>query len=61
MHKKENPVVEKSIDFAIMVIKFCELLEEKRKYVIANQLLKAGTSIGLFYVKEPSLIPLKNL
>lgn len=46
MIKKENIVVEKSIDFALMVIAFCELLEEKRKFVIANQLLKAGTSIG---------------
>ena len=44
--KRENPVVDKSIDFALMVIEFCELLEEKRKFVIANQLLKAGTSIG---------------
>lgn len=46
MQKKENPVVEKSIDFSLMIIEFCELLEERRKYVIANQLLKAGTSIG---------------
>ncbi len=46
MIKRENPVVEKSIYFALMVIEFCELLEEKRKFVIANQLLKSGTSIG---------------
>ena len=46
MVPKENVVVEKSRDFALMIIDFCELLEEKRKYVIANQLLKAGTSIG---------------
>ncbi len=46
MIKRENVVVEKSIDFALMVIEFCELLEKKRKFVIANQLLKAGTSIG---------------
>lgn len=29
-----------------MIIDFCEVLENKRKYVVANQLLKAGTSIG---------------
>ncbi|MBS9461193.1 four helix bundle protein [Flagellimonas sp. 389] len=29
-----------------MVIEFCELLEEKRKFLVANQLLKSGTSIG---------------
>nr|WP_220020892.1 four helix bundle protein [Arenibacter sp. ARW7G5Y1] len=43
---KENAVVQKSVDFAIRIIEYCEVLEENRKYVIATQLLKAGTSIG---------------
>ena len=43
---QENIVVSKSIDFALDIIEFCELLESKRKFVIANQLLKSGTSIG---------------
>lgn len=30
----------------MQIIDYCELLEEKRKYVIARQLLKSGTSIG---------------
>jgi four helix bundle protein len=46
MTNKENAVVEKSIDFSLKIIEFCEVLEERRKYVIATQLLKAGTSIG---------------
>ncbi len=46
MQKRENPVVEKSIEFALESIKFCELLQDKRKFVIADQLLKAATSIG---------------
>ena len=29
-----------------MVIEYCSLLETERKFVIANQLLKSGTSIG---------------
>lgn len=28
------------------IIAFAEILEEKRKFVIANQILKSGTSIG---------------
>jgi len=28
------------------IIAFCELLEENRKYIIAKQLLKSGTSFG---------------
>ncbi|MFP2997866.1 four helix bundle protein [Spongiivirga sp. MCCC 1A20706] len=43
---RENVVVEKSVDFALDIINFCELLESNRKFVIAKQLLKSGTSIG---------------
>jgi four helix bundle protein len=44
--EKRNEVLELSFEFALSVIEFCEILEEKRKYVIARQLLKSGTSIG---------------
>jgi four helix bundle protein len=43
---KKNEVLELSIEFAVEIIKYCELLEDKKKYVIARQLLKSGTSIG---------------
>lgn len=43
---KENVIVEKSIDFSLAVIKYCEVLEQDRKYVIAKQLLRSATSIG---------------
>jgi four helix bundle protein len=43
---KPNIIVEKTLEFAILIIEYAELLESKRKYVIANQLLKSGTSIG---------------
>lgn len=42
----KNPVVEKSIQVALLIIEYCELLESNRKYVISRQLLKSGTSIG---------------
>ncbi len=42
----ENVILNKTIAFSLEVIKYVELLEEKRKFVIANQLLKSGTSIG---------------
>ncbi len=41
-----NEILELSFEFALQIIAFCELLEEKRKYVIARQLLKSGASIG---------------
>ena len=42
----KNIVVEKSIEVALLIIQYCEVLETKKKYVIAKQLLKSGTSIG---------------
>lgn len=45
-NQKENIILEKAIKFSLAVIEYIELLEEKRKFVIANQLLKSGTSIG---------------
>ncbi len=43
---RENIVVSKSVSFAIDIIAFCETLEGMKRFVIANQLLKSGTSIG---------------
>jgi hypothetical protein len=43
---KENVIVEKSFQFALEVVIYCELLEENKKYVLSRQLLRAGTSIG---------------
>ena len=42
----KNVVVEKSFRFALKIIEYSKLLEENKKYVIARQILKAGTSIG---------------
>jgi len=43
---KQNVVVDLSFKFALDIIEFTEVLEDKRKFVLANQLLKSGTSIG---------------
>ena len=42
----ENIVLRKSFQFALDVVKYCETLEANRKFVVSNQLLKSGTSIG---------------
>lgn len=44
--EKKNIILEKSFEFALSIIEFSELLENQKKYVIARQLLKSGTSIG---------------
>src|SRR5450432_813970 len=43
---KEGPIVKKSFAFSISILSYCEYLDSKRKFIIANQLLKSGTSIG---------------
>ncbi len=44
--ERRNEILELSFEFALQIITYCELLEEDRKYVIARQLVKSGTSIG---------------
>ena len=43
---EKNLIVRLTFEFSLDVIDYCEILEEKRRFVIANQLLKSGTSIG---------------
>lgn len=43
---KDNLIVGLSFKFAINIINFSEILENNKKYVLARQLLKSGTSIG---------------
>ena len=43
---ENNPLIQKTVQFSLDIIEFCETLEEKRKFVIARQLLRSGTSIG---------------
>ena len=44
--KTKNLILEMSLNFALEIIEFSELLDEKHKFVIAKQLLRSGTSIG---------------
>ena len=44
---KDSPLKQKSMDFAVRIVKLNHwLLNEKREYSIADQLLRSGTSIG---------------
>ncbi len=42
-----NVILDKSFNFALDIISYCETLDERRKYVISNQLLRSGTSVGV--------------
>ena len=41
-----NPLLQKSIEFSLSIIRYVEHLEEAKKFVVAKQLLRAATSIG---------------
>ena len=43
---KQNIIKDKSLLFAVEIVKFCQLLIEDKEFVISNQLKKSGTSIG---------------
>lgn len=43
---KENIIVNKTFDFALNIIEFAEELYNAKKYPLANQIFKSGTSIG---------------
>lgn len=46
MSLNRNIILDKTFEFSLEIIRFCELLNENKKFVIANQLLRSGTSIG---------------
>ncbi|KIA98236.1 MULTISPECIES: four helix bundle protein [unclassified Flavobacterium] len=43
---KDNALLIKTFNFALNIIDYTTELQEQKKFVIANQLLKSGTSIG---------------
>ncbi|MBO3697765.1 four helix bundle protein [Roseivirga sp. E12] len=43
---KPNLIVDLTFEFSIKIIEFTEILDKENKRVVANQLLKSGTSIG---------------
>lgn len=43
---QNNPVLKESFEFALMIVKYSELLVENKKYEIAKQIIRSGTSIG---------------
>lgn len=42
----ENVIVNKTIQFSLAIIEYTEQLESLKRFVIARQLLRSGTSIG---------------
>ncbi len=43
---ENNPILKQTVQFSLMVIDYCEALNNNKKYIISNQLLRSATSIG---------------
>jgi len=43
---KENIILEKALSFSVRMLKLAEFLQDKKQHIIANQILRSGTSIG---------------
>ena len=44
--EKKNEILDLSFDFALEIIKLVKYLKSKKEFVLSNQLLRSGTSIG---------------
>lgn len=44
--ENNNPILNKTLQFSLDVIEYCEKLDSAGKYVISKQLLRSATSIG---------------
>ena len=43
---EKNPLLKLSFEFSILILEYCDILNQLHKYTIANQLIRSGTSIG---------------
>jgi four helix bundle protein len=43
---KPNLIVNLTFEYSVKIIELCELLESKKKFILANQLFRSGTSVG---------------
>jgi four helix bundle protein len=46
MIDSENLIIRLTFNFSLKILEFCELLDEKKKWKLSDQILRAGTSIG---------------
>jgi len=43
---EKNSILKLTVQFSLLVIEYCELLDTQKKYIISKQLLRSATSIG---------------
>lgn len=43
---KDNPLIQHCLKFSLEILAFAQVLEHRKKFILANQLIKSATSIG---------------
>jgi four helix bundle protein len=43
---QDNLIIDKTFNFAVRILNFSQHLQERKHYILANQLQRSGTSIG---------------
>ncbi len=43
---ENNPLLKLSFEFSILILGYCDYLDQQKKYAISRQLIRSGTSIG---------------
>jgi hypothetical protein len=43
---QDNPIIDKTFNFAVCILKYSQDLQDQKQYVLARQLQRCGTSIG---------------
>ncbi len=57
MKLENNPLQNKSYDFAILIVKLARrLMKNNREYILSKQLLRSGTSVGANIVEANGAI-----
>jgi four helix bundle protein len=43
---ENNPILKQTIQLSLLMIEYCEVLNNDKRYIISKQLLRSATSIG---------------
>ncbi len=55
-----NIVRDKSVSFGVRIVRFAKFLQDRRQYVLADQILRSGTSIGANIAESECAITKKD-
>ncbi len=58
--RKQNILRDKSLLFAIRIVKFSQYVKEKQEYILSKQILRSGTSVGALIRESENASSLKD-